>query len=184
MTKRSYTLDDVKLWQESERENLQQTQQIEKRRYLTNKAKLIDKHLPILDKAIETRYLDIHGIAARYALPLQWAYQGYCGMNALPTVIIHPGRKRHLAKVTMDLESLEPHGQWNIYCPYLDLHDSAFRVLMLLAHEWNMSEGHVHFNLVLADHGDEVAAQLLAFFDRQYQAHKHIIDALIEQEAR
>lgn len=174
-------LEAIKQWQEYEQARLQHVQEsLEQRRYEINKAKLDEDHLSALERAIASRYLNIHGISTKSAMILRWAYEGYCGANAVPFVVIEPGWRKHLAKVRLDLDSMQPHGSWNLYCPKLDLEEDTFQFFTLLVHEYSMSEGHVSFRHVSTEKAEEVARQLLAFFDRQYEKHKSYIDSLMK----
>lgn len=128
--------------------------------YEAYRLQLSKNQYPLLDRAITQRYLDLRELSSRRASTIRHVYETYCTAYQVPLLLITRGQRAHLARVVLNLEPTEyEYGR-------LDMNDETFRLIMLLAHDYILSEGYICFRCVNVDNVEEVARQLLAFYDR------------------
>lgn len=166
------TQEMVNEWIRHDKKRLVKAQTREMKRFEEKKRDLPLRDQLILDQAIACRYLVLPTKTGRTKRDdqLRWVYEDWCRANGQPTLIIGHAYNRVRVRVVLDLDGMKPlFGEWNIYRPDLDENDETFRLMMLLCNECSYSEGHVRLEAVLRDHAEEVAQQLLAFYDRMYQ---------------
>jgi hypothetical protein len=162
----------VKFWQ-MEVEFLHETQTDLMELYKKQRAKLSQEYQKILDRAIAQRYLVLPPQKTMAVRKLGWTYENWCRANTQPHLVVYPADryKSTCVQIYLDLDSMNPHGYQNLRKPDLDMNDETFCLMMLLCLEANYSPGHVHLKYVFDSKADEVARQLLAFYDRCYQKH-------------
>src|SRR6266700_1169601 len=172
--------DTVKMWREHGEEAIRSVQEIEQRSYEESREKLAARFREQLDEAAQRRYLILPYSHARSVQDMEAAYYHWCRANLQPLLIINHTVNKHICKIEFYLsETVTPHGEWNIWCPDLDKHDERFHLMMLLCNEWSLSEGHVHLRQVQTRNVEEVAHELLAFYDRMYEQHRKVIEPLL-----
>jgi hypothetical protein len=86
--------------------------------------------------------------------------------------------KKTCVQLYLDLDTLQSH--LNYYAPQLNRDDETYCLMMLLCNEWSWSQGHVHLRYVNIERADEVARQLLAYYDRCYRKDQEQIQALLK----
>ena len=162
-------------WTEHDEEHLKFMKQRTLERYHAQRAKLSDEYQRLLDHGIEQGYLSLPGTGKR-ATVLRWAYESWCMAQAKPLIQILPLSNKHLVRVKLSLETMKPYGAMNVHCPDLDLDDKDFHRMMLLCHEYSFTNGHVTLRQVSKEKADEVARELLAFYERSYQSYMQTIE--------
>ncbi len=168
-------------WFKSERTYLQETQ--DENHALYQKHLMSIRHYRnVLTSALDTGYLNLHGIPKQDRTLLSSAYTAYRAAHLLPTVIISPTGRKHVVSIRLDFHTVEPDNASNLYVPALITDDKDLSLMLLLATEFSMATGHrgyINLRQVFIEDAEEVARQLLAFYNRQYEKHKAQVDALI-----
>lgn len=157
-------------WNDHERQCLETRQKDALKRF----HEICEQELPsvyqgILESAISMGYLILPKKRACKIHTLKAAYVLWCCANAKPTLVIDPRPRSASVCVDFDLSSVSCHnayGAWNIYQPELDFRDELFSLMMLHARDYTMSDGHVCFRSVAERNSEEVARQLLSFYNR------------------
>jgi hypothetical protein len=174
--------DTVKMWREHGEEAIQDIRAIAQRSYEQRREKLAARFREQLDKAAQQRYLILPRSQAQYVQDVEVAYYDWCRANLQPLLIIKHTANEHTCKIEFYLsETVTPHGIWNIWCPDLDDQDERFHLLMLLCNEWSLTEGHVDLHQVPTRNVDEVARELLAFYDRMYEQLRRVIEPMLAE---
>ena len=172
--------DTAKMWREHGEEALRDIQAMEQESYEERREKLAARYREQLDEATQRRYLFLPHSHAQYVQDMEVAYYHWCRANLQPLLIVKHTANEHICKIEFSLsETVTPHGTWNIWCPDLDDQDERFHLMMLLCHEWSFSEGHVDLHQVPTSRVEEVARELLAFYDRMAAQHRKVIEPLL-----
>lgn len=135
-------------------------------RYDQYRNQLTGKYLVKLDQAIERRYVDLTEFVSIVAKQtLLEPYEQYCLSHQLPTIKVLKTGRQYVVGIELYIDPL--------YNPTnLDINDPQFRVMMLLAHNYSYSQGHVELRQVGIEQAEKVVQHLLAWYDRCHAAQK------------
>lgn len=174
-------LDQIQRWKSEQQEKkLTQVQDIVSRQYAHQKIKLTAASTALVDAAISARYIDLRHARGKIAIHAEWAYDLYCKSILSPLTTIKPGIKGYAA-VSIDLDTVEPFGEWNLWRANLDPDCPTLKTLKKLQF-YRISPHNAMFDRVPHEHATIVSMALIAHYDEQYKAHFQAIMSQMTQQ--